>query len=165
MKINKNNRVLMLDIDGVMATTNQFYTNRKKWNPIYNSYRFDDKCVRVLNKIIEARNPTIVISSDWRNNYDIGMLNKIFQINGINGTVADVTVDLWGVIFTSYQQLEECRAHEILEYVHRHELSNYVVVDDLNLSPWIPDNFVHCKYVNQGIKQSGVKEKILKVLI
>jgi hypothetical protein len=164
MKINKNNRVLILDFDGVLATTNQFYTNRKKWNPIYKSYRFDDKCVRVLNKIIEVKNPTIVVSSDWKLTYDIGMLNKIFEINGINATVADVTVDLWETVYKSYQQLEECRANEILQYVNEHELVNYVVIDDLNLTPWIPDNFVHCKHVNEGIKQSGIKDKIINIL-
>jgi len=67
-------------------------------------------------------------------------------------------------MFTSFQQLEECRAYEILQYVRERELTNWVAVDDLNLSKWIPNNFVYTPKSNEGIKQSGVKEKIIKIL-
>ena len=44
---------IFLDIDGVLATTHQYYTNRKKWHEMYDCYRFDEKCVKVFNDIIE----------------------------------------------------------------------------------------------------------------
>ena len=154
---------IFLDIDGVLATSNQFYTNRKKW-PEYDRYRFDDKCVKVFNEILMRTEPIIVMSSDWKLHYTIDGLNNIFKINDVKGIVSDITPSLWGTRYLSYDDLDECRAQEILLYVSRHNVGNYVAIDDLNLKPWIPDNFVHTPRANEGIKQSSVKDKIIKVI-
>ena len=75
------------------------------------------------------------------------------------------------------------RSIEILDWLEKHpEVTNWVAVDDLNMSiDYLskhfthkdPDNnekpgltnFVHTPRSNEGIKQSGVKEKILKFLL
>lgn len=158
-------KYILLDIDGVLATTTQFYTNKKKWHPMYACYRFDEKCVKVFNAIIEKTNPIIIITSDWKDRYTINQLNEIFEWNKVNTKVSDITGSSWGVMFTSLQQLEECRSYEINKYVNEHELTKWVAVDDLNLKLWIPENFVHITRVNEGIKQSGIKDKILNILI
>ena len=159
------NRYIFLDFDGVMATSTQHYSNRKKWHPTLDCYRFDEKCVKILNSIIEITTPIIIVSSDWKNQYTIKELNQIFEWNSVNAIVTDITPDLWGDgLFTSVSQLEECRATEILQYVEKHDIHNFVAIDDLNLSEWIPNNFVHTPRANEGIKQSGIKEKVLKTL-
>lgn len=158
------NKYIFLDIDGVLATTVQYYTNRKKWHPMYDCYRFDEKCVKIFNDIIEKTNPIIILSSDWKDRYTINQLNEIFEWNGVNAKVTDITPSSWGVKFTSLQQLEECRSYEINTYANINEITNFVAIDDLNLKLWIPENFVHCTRANEGIKQSGVKDKILKIL-
>ena len=43
-------------------------------------------------------------------------------------------------------------------------VTKWVAVDDLNMTPHL-DNFVHTIKQNEGIKQSGVKEKIISYLI
>lgn len=154
----------MLDIDGVLATTTQYYTNKKRWHPMYSCYRFDEKCVKVFNSIIEKINPIIILSSDWKDRYTIEQLNEIFEWNGVNAKIFDITPSSWGVKFTSLQQLEECRSYEINTYANINNITNFVAVDDLNLKLWIPENFVQCTRANEGIKQSGVKDKILKIL-
>lgn len=154
---------IFLDIDGVLATSHQFYTNRKKW-PDYGSYRFDDKCVKVFNDILKITDPIIVLSSDWKLNYTIEAMNNIFEVNKIEGIISDFTPSLWGTKYLSYSDLDECRAQEILMYVNDHQVSNWVAIDDLKLAPWIPDNFVHTPRANEGIKQSNVKNKIIKML-
>jgi hypothetical protein len=161
---------IFLDFDGVLATDTQYFTNRKKWHPMYDCYRFDEKCVRVFNQIIEklvaaGHKPVIVVSSDWKTRYSIDQLNQIFEWNKVNGVVADVTPTFWKVKYFSLQQLEVCRADEIKEYVLDHNIRRYLAIDDLDLSPWIPDNFVRTPSSLEGIKQSGVKDKILKKLL
>jgi hypothetical protein len=157
---------IFLDIDGVLATTHQYYTNRKKWHEMYDCYRFDEKCVRVFNQILEKINPVIILSSDWREKYSIEIMNKIFEWNGVNAVVTDVTSNLWGVKFTSLSQLDDCRADEILKYVHEHQIEKWLAIDDLDLSPWIDEkHFVRTPRANEGIKQSGVKDKILNILL
>mgnify|MGYP005847575373 CR=1 FL=1 len=162
---NPDTPYIFLDIDGVLATTHQYRTNRKKWHETYNCYRFDEKCVRVFNQITEKVNPVIILSSDWGKQYSLSAMNDIFEWNGVNAIVTDITSDLWGVKFTSVAQLDDCRADEILKYVHEHNIENWVAVDDLDLSPWIDENhFVRTPRANEGIKQSGVKDKILNNL-
>jgi len=154
-----------MDIDGVLATTHQYYTNRKNWHPTYDCYRFDEKCVKVFNNIIEKINPIIILSSDWKDHYSVEQMNEIFKWNEVNTIITDTTESSWAIIFKSAQQLEECRAHEILEYVKKHEIQNWVAIDDLNLSPWISvEHFVRTPRANEGIKQSGIKNKILNIL-
>jgi hypothetical protein len=159
-----NNKHIFLDIDGVLATSAQYYTNKKKWHPMYDCYRFDEKCVKIFNEIIEKTNPIIILSSDWKDRYTIAVMNEIFEWNNVHVRISAVTDSSWGIQFTSLQQLEECRSYEINTYAYKNNIDKFVAIDDLNLSPWIPNNFVHCTRANEGIKQSGVKEKILKIL-
>jgi len=154
-----------LDLDGVLATSHQFNSNRKHWHPQYDCYRFDEKCVKVFNSIIEEVNSIIILSSDWKHHYSIEQMNEIFKWNGLNTFITDITPNLWKVKFTSLAQLEDCRADEILKYVHEHEIQNWIAIDDLDLSPWIsPEHFVRTPKVSEGIKQSGVKDKILNII-
>ena len=159
-----SDKYTFLDLDDVMVTSRQYFG---KYHKKYNGHPFDPKCVMVLNKIIEITKPIIIISSDWKLHFTIPELNKIFVENSVNAVVTDVTPSLWGgkeAKFTSLSQLEECRAAEILKYVNEHEITNWVAVDDLNLFPWIPLNFIWCTRSSEGLKQSGVKDKIINML-
>jgi hypothetical protein len=160
--MNSDSPILFLDLDDVMVTSNQYFG---KYHKKYDGHPFDPKCVKVLNSIIESVSGlVIVISSDWKNHFDLTKLNEIFEINGVTAVVTDTTGSAWGTMFKSMQQLEECRAYEINKYAEEHLLTRWVAVDDLNLRIWIPENFVRCTHSSEGIKQSGVRDKILKIL-
>ena len=166
MNLNKteNKPFLFLDIDGVMVTTTQYFS---KYHKDYDGHPFDPKCIKVLNEIIVKTNPVIILSSDWKLHFTLIEMNNIFKLNGINGVIFDYTSSLWGVgegMFGNLKQLEECRASEILKYIKDYEITNWVAVDDLNMFPFIPLNFVWCTRESEGIKQSGVKNKILNIL-
>jgi hypothetical protein len=69
--------------------------------------------------------------------------------------------------------LEQVRTIEIKQYLHDHtEITHWVSIDDLNMGKigepwkdiWAIDNFVLTPKSSEGIKQSGIKEKILKYL-
>jgi hypothetical protein len=156
---------IFLDIDGVLATSHQYYTNPKKW-PDYGLYRFDDKCVKVFNQILEKTNATIILSSDWKDKYPLHAMNNIFKVNDIIEPITDYTISLWGEKYKNLMtDLEICRAEEILDFVSRYDIENWVAIDDLDLSPWISsENFVHTPRANEGIKQSGIKNKILRII-
>jgi len=155
-------KFLFLDIDDVIVTSIQH--SSKKLHPKYKTHMFDKKCVDVLNIITDKTNPIIILSSDWKLYFDIEALNEIFSDNNVHCKISDITPDLWGTQFTKYDQLEICRASEIMKYVDEHSIKNFVAVDDLDLNDWIPNNFVHCKRSMEGIKQTGIKEKILNIL-
>lgn len=158
-------KYIFLDIDGVMATFNQFDSKR---HPEYDCYPFDSKCVNVLNEITDQINAIIILTSDWKLRYYQALMNKIFKWNGVKKPVSDYTPSFWGTLFKSLQDLEKCRASEIAAFVNKRNLTNnkWVAVDDLDLSPFLQDkNFVHTPRGNEGIKQTGIKEKILKRLM
>jgi hypothetical protein len=157
---------IFLDIDSVLALNNEMYVeNDKHWYPKFNRYRLNGGAVKILNEICVKVDPIIILSSDWKHHYSIADMNEYFEWCGIIYKITDYTASSWGVMFTSFQQLEECRAYEIKQYVREREILNYVAIDDLDLSPWIPNNFVHTPNSNMGIKQSNAREKIIKILI
>ncbi len=158
----KNKPILFLDIDDVIALSLQY--NSKKKN-VYGVYNFDNGCVKILNEILDATNADIILSSDWKNHFDINTMNNIMSFNCVKTDIVHYTPDLWGIKYNDLKQLEECRANEILLCVKELNIENYVAIDDLNLSKWIDDeHFVLCGRSYEGIKQIGIKEKIINKL-
>ncbi len=148
---------------------------------------FDEKAVRVLNSILEETGAQIVVSSDWRYHANLEELGDYYESQGIikrpigiTSKTEDIDPRLWQALrFRADLELE--RSIEITDYVNRHpEISHWVAVDDLDMSieflsnsfshrkdesikPGLT-NFVHTPKSNEGIKQIGIKEKILKFL-
>lgn len=155
--------IIFLDIDGVLATVKQFNLthNSKTWIHKYNCYPFDSKCVRVFNEILEKTDADIVISSDWRLYYTLEELSDIFKINGVVKSPIDITP----YHKTSALRPNIVRGNEILEYVHDNIVDDWIAIDDMDMYYWLGDHFFMCNSEWEGIKQSGLKEKILNYLL
>jgi hypothetical protein len=141
---------------------------------------FDKKAVKILNEVLEETGAEIIVSSDWRYHATLEELGEYYLSQGIIKTpigITPFTKDIdpkWWVTFNNYAMLEQERVIEIKYWLEQHpEVSNWVAVDDLNLGIYEPisgdifnenglTNFVHTRKSNEGIKQSGIKEKILK---
>ena len=164
-------KIIFLDIDGVLATGNDFGKSMdNKWG----AYRFDSKCVAVLNWILQETGAEIILSSDWKNHYTLSEMKEIFAHNGvIKGPIGFTPSSK----HYNADTLEWGRTDEIKMWLDHHAWKSdikWVAIDDLNMSIDYADkvgnlahgleNFVHCPRVMEGIKQTGVKEKILKFL-
>ena len=180
-------KVLFLDHDGVICLSNNWGGRYKKKGFDSNPETpmdirmdsFDEKAVKVLNEIIELTGCEIVVSSDWKKHGTLDDMKEMYKTRGIKEPL-DLTPfikDCKNFVneheWMGMWELEHSRAVEIKEWLHVHpEVTHWVVVDDLNMGKdgsswklWGLDNFVHCKRpYNEGIKQSGIKEKILKFL-
>jgi len=154
---------IFLDIDGVLATQKQFFMSRKHHNKQFNCYPFDKGCIEVFNSICDIIKPNIVLSTDWRLEYSLDDMNKIFKWNNITHPIIDFTPDLWKKDFHDLSQLEECRANEISKYIEEKQIGdNFLVIDDLDMSPYFDElNFIHTPRVTEGIKQTGILTKIV----
>lgn len=141
---------LFLDHDGVLLPLQS--DNKRLYTSKFNEYElFDKKCVAVLNKIISNYDVQIVVTSDWRLYFDLEELCEIYQVNGILTKPIAITLDL-----------QSNRVLEIQTYIQTNNIENYVVIDDLDLSI---ENFVKCsKAQTEGIKQSGIYDKIIKLI-
>ena len=163
-------------------------SKEKKDAPV--EYRFDDfdtKAIKVLNEIIEETGCEIVVSSDWRLHATLEELGDYYISQGIIKRPVDATdifKDLFPKEWNAFRfraDLELERSMEINHWLENHpEVTHWVDVDDLNMSmEFLGDrfsskdgsdkkpglsNFVLTPRSNEGIKQSGVKEKIINFL-
>lgn len=154
-------KVIFIDIDGVLATAPCWNMSRdNKWD----AYSFDKKAVKVLNKILEETGAEMVLSSDWKHYYTMDQMKEIFmELNGVIKAPFDRTP--FSKEYTA-MNLEGGRTTEINMWLAENKeklgITHWVAVDDLKMFEL--ENFAHCPRDMEGIKQSGVKEKILKFL-
>ena len=149
----------------------------------YRFDNFDKKAIDVLNEIIETTGAEIVVSSDWK----LHANREYYEMQGIIKKPIAYTKNLGqcsfqdtkSFIWSSTYDLEQSRYVEITQYLMDHpEITHWVSVDDLHMGrhvenskygafdrdDWGLENFVWTPRPSEGIKQSGVKEKILKYL-
>ena len=193
METNKK-AVLFLDNDGVICLSNNWGSRVKKRkkdkislvmndpdvDPKYRFDYFDKKAVKVLNHVLEETGAEIVVSSDWRLYATLEELGDYYLSEGIIKKPIAFTKRYIGcdkpdefewVRRTMYEQQ---RCIEIRQYLIDHpEITHWVCIDDLELGErdtqgreqkWGLSNFVHTPRENEGIKQSGIKEKLLQYL-
>jgi hypothetical protein len=139
---------------------------------------FDKKSIKVLNEILEETGAEIVVSSDWRCHATLEELGEYFLSQGILKKPIGVTKLLGqcdqpeNYPWLRKWDVEQSRSLEILQYLRDNpEITQWVAVDDLNMGKngeewkdWGLDNFVLTPSSSEGIKQSGIKEKIIKFL-
>ena len=144
---------------------------------------FDKKAIEVLNSILEETGAEIVVSSDWQNFATLEELGDYYESQGIIKKPIGVTKEVGALEINDLKDfpwlrqfgLSQHRSLEILQWLKYHpEVTKWVAVDDLDMgmhAPWGSDGkawglikFVHTPRTNEGIKQSGVSEKIIKFL-
>ena len=172
-------KILFLDFDGVMCLCDQWGSRDKKikkWklaNPGNPGYvndpnipahikmdNFNSKAVKVLNEILEITGAEIVVSSDWKLHCTLEDLQDMFIKYGVLKAPIATTPNH---VLKSMDEIESTRVAEISEWLESHpDVEKWVAIDDLDLSAL--KSFVHTKRMKEGIKQSGIKEQILKFL-
>jgi hypothetical protein len=143
---------------------------------------FDEKSVRILNQILEETGAEIVVSSDWKRWANVEEMGEYYESKGIIRKPIALTPDLgdctWenpereSWVWSPRWDLEMSRVVEIRQYLYDHpEITHWVAIDDLHLGKtdeswknWGLSNFVLTPRSNEGIKQSGIKEKVIKYL-
>jgi len=159
----------------------------------YRFDNFDVKAVKVLNSILEETGAEIVVSSDWRLHASIEELGDYYESQGIIKRPIDGTEIFhytnWleeGFIkehgefpWSRNESREQERHFEIKRWLRDHpEVTHWVAIDDLHMGvhvenssygpfdreDWGLENFVWTPRDNEGIKQSGIKDKVLKFL-
>ncbi len=154
--------------------------------PVHTRFdNFDEKAIKVLNEILEETGAEIVVSSDWRLHATLEELGDYYESQGIikrpiavTGIFKDLFPKEWNA-FRFRAELELERSMEIGHWLENHpEVTHWVAIDDLDMSveflskyfsgkedknPGLT-NFVLTPRSREGIKQLGIKEKILKFL-
>ena len=151
---------------------------------------FDKKAIDTLNEILEETGAEIVVSSDWKRWATVEEMGEYYESQGLKKKPIDCTPYFRDLMrdgkapkigefhYQRFEDLEQERHFEILDYLRDHpEITHWVAIDDLNMGIdivytdgqedqryWGLTNFVWTPREDEGIKQSGIKEKILKFL-
>lgn len=186
-------KVIFLDNDGVICLSNNWGGRTKKWKkykklnpesspnpnvaPVEIRFdNFDKKSIQVLNQILETTDSEIVVSSDWKLHATLDELGDYYESQGIIKRPIAITPNLHEFdpttndLFMWKRWLEKKRILEIQEYLEKNpNVEKWVAVDDLNMSPesnggYGLENFVLTPKSSEGIKQSGIKEKLVEFL-
>jgi hypothetical protein len=187
-------KVIFLDHDGVICLSTEWggrYKKQNKWGgrklsmtglEIPVEYRFDNfnkKAISILNEILEETGAEIVVSSDWKRWATVEEMGEYYEAQGIIKKPIAFTDSILSANYEEFPweyplDLEQTRSLEIAEYLTNFpSITNWVAIDDLNMSlrrkedgeySWGLNNFVLTPKSNEGIKQSGIKEKILTFL-
>jgi hypothetical protein len=145
---------------------------------------FNKKAIDILNEILEETNAEIVVSSDWKRWASVEEMGEYYESQGIKKKpiaftkkVIDCTIPE-NFVWSPRWELEQERSIEIHQYLKDHpEITHWVSIDDLNMGipqkhetwgdmemEWGLSNFVLTPKSTEGIKQTGIKEKILNFL-
>ena len=154
----------------------------------YRFDNFDKKAIKVLNEILEETKSEIIISSDWKNHATLEELGEYYEQQGIIKKPIGLTpwlqnCDWYLKEYTDFPwsrqfDLEQTRSIEIRQHLINHpEITHWVSVDDLDMGKtglyygmefehdWGLDNFVLTPKGSEGIKQVGIKSKIVGFLM
>ena len=187
-------RVILLDHDGVICLSGNWGSRFKKQQrarkklsqdvmtmPVDARFdNFDKKAIKVLNEILEKTGAEIVVSSDWKVWCSVEEMGDYYEKQGIIKRPIDFTgnvLDLTRVTWHRNWDLEGTRSLEIQDWLSNHpEVTHWVAIDDLNMAKtglhygmefeheWGLENFVLTPNENEGIKQVGIKDKVLSFL-
>jgi hypothetical protein len=186
-------KVIFLDHDGVICLSTEWGGRFKKQTKVKRKLsqsvlslpvdaRFDNfnkKAITILNEILEETDAEIVVSSDWKRWATVEEMGEYYEAQGIIKKPIAFTDSILSNNYEdfpwdSYQlELEQTRSLEIAEYLTNFpSITKWVAIDDLDMSirkksgeySWGLSNFVITPKSNEGIKQSGIKEKILTFL-
>jgi hypothetical protein len=178
-------KIIFLDNDGVICLPEQWgsrFVKTKRFKemnpgldlPVRCKFdNFDEASISVLNSILQKTNAEIVISSDWRINANFDELCDYYESQGIKRPIGKTPnlSDIDKMTYSLYAYkgwLERIRIVEIKEYLKNSNISKWVAVDDLNLSPKFNGGYGIENFVNTtiyGISQPGIKEMIVNYLI
>jgi len=128
-------KVIFLDIDGVL-------NNPKQWGNRFLDLRFDEECVNQFNRIVEATNAKIVLSTSWRKLYKYDILTKVLKDVGVRGEFIGITPAL--------HSLHSQRGDEInewIKYYGRKNIDSFVVLDDDSDMDKVLGHFVKCNTI------------------
>lgn len=179
-------KVIFLDHDGVICLSTEWGGRLKKRSRYCSKHgstefqdlpvdcRFDNfnqKAVRILNQLLDETGAEIVVSSDWRYHATLEEMGEYYLSQGISKVPLDFTPktkdidpEFWSKFSVAKNDLESERSFEILYWLSKHpEVTHWVAVDDLDMSKTL-NNFVLTPRCSEGMKQSGIKEKILNFL-
>jgi hypothetical protein len=145
-------RIVFLDVDGVL---NSYQTGFGGFlletdTPTHQNISWGQILVNNLKYIVEKTGAEIVISSTWRLHFSIDRFKEMFALyEWPDAPIIDKTIDL-----------DYLRGLEVNEWLSRHEVSSYVILDDME--QFLPEQqvrFVQTS-ISKGLTKANAKKAV-----
>lgn len=136
-------KIIFIDVDGPLAWgtwgDGRVIINKDTSQEFTIPYPWVKEDCEALNEICEKTNASLVLSSDWRKHWTLKQMSDVFIENGIYAPLVDTTTHMDSVQMgvwhkMSRPSLEFDRAVQILKWAKDNKISNWIAIDDLNLS-------------------------------
>ena len=185
-------KIIFLDHDGVVCLSSQWGGRDKKMKKFIKETgiqeiskmpanirldSFDPKAINVLNDVIGKTGAEIVVSSDWKLHATLEELQELYLENGVmkapiamTENVKDFDPDTYSM-FIYKGWIERLRVIEIRKWLKENEVTHWVAIDDLFLGkrneedPGLENFILTRRPYSEGIKQSGIKDELIKYLL
>ena len=108
-------RVVFLDIDGVLNSSDYLYSMRRKPGGMH---KIDPLAVERLNRITDATGSVIVVSSTWRI-MGLRSIRALLREHGVTAKIVGVT-----------PEDSRIRGLQIAQWINTHNVDAYVILDD-----------------------------------
>lgn len=131
-------KIIFIDVDGPLAwgtwEDGKVKINENTSNEFTIPYAWDKADCEALANICEATNAELVLSSDWKKHFTLKQMSDVFIEYGIYARLIDITThqSLWMRMSRPSPDWE--RAAQIVKWVKDNKISNWIAIDDLNLS-------------------------------
>jgi hypothetical protein len=165
-------KLLFLDVDGVLNSTNWFKSDERKAElktaEDHHHTHIDPKAVDQLNRIVFETDCTIILSSTWRRLYSLGEFLRILRKKGLTERSWSAFIDKTpildgkteGGIYTAV-----IRGDEIAAWLKAHPKADGAVVvildDDADMGDLLP-NLV-CTHGIEGLTTETADEVIRRL--
>ncbi len=147
-----SNKVIFLDIDGVLVTKEVFEEDPFTDEVSCWMHKFHKPSVDALNHLIEKTGAFVVISSSWRNMHTFEELKQKFEREGAHFNFHED----WRTI----RNYDWKRGQEVSEWLSRHpEITSWASIDDDN--DFLPENNLFQTSFSRG----GLTEEIANSVI
>jgi hypothetical protein len=156
-------KAIFLDIDGCLATS----YGKQQDTCIGRTYVFGKGAVQNLNKVLEATDAQIVLSSTWRLVYKLEQMQAFFAEQKVirgpigytpclnNGTPGNMVV-------IAAERSAEISTYIMQQGIIRNSITHYAVIDDENMAKAFGPHFVLCGIM--GLADPKKPEAILRAL-
>ena len=131
-------RIIFLDIDGVL--NGHEWIHRKDNGATWSGSRINSEPSRILHRIIEQSSAKVVLISSWRGWINHGSMTPIgfanvLRSHGVESNIVDA-------LPSKDPNLNhgEDRALKLLEWLKNNDCLSYVVLEDIDLSPFGVEN-------------------------
>ena len=136
-------KIIFIDVDGPLAwgtwEDGPVKINENTSREFTIPYAWNKADCEALQEICNKTNAELVLSSDWKMHFTLRQMSDVFIENGIYAKLIDITthmdsrqMGLWNKM--GRPSLEHDRSNQILKWVKDNKVSNWIAIDDLNLS-------------------------------